>query len=187
MLLVFLNFLYALFLRTPLAEPRESIKSGHYGQPPQAGWWVKQSFIYFLGLLLMKLFVFFLFAALPWLPWVGDWALRWTEGNESLQIAFVMFIFPLAMNMIQYYVIDMFIKDRENGQGGGQEGYQSVHSEDSIDSEEAEERRRLTGSDEEEDDENKDGVREPRAHTADEGSSSSGTPSDTARAKDADI
>lgn len=49
----------------------------------------------------MKLFVLFLFAVLPWVPWIGDWALRWTEGNEALQIAFAMFIFPLAMNAIQ--------------------------------------------------------------------------------------
>lgn len=88
-----------------------AIKSGNYGQPPKGGWWLKQSLIFFLGLIGIKLFVFFLFAALPWLAWVGDWALRWTEGSESLQVAFVMFIFPLAMNMSQYYIIDAFIKD----------------------------------------------------------------------------
>ena len=73
----------------------------------------------------MKFFVWFLFAALPWLPWVGDWALRWTEGNEALQIAFVMFIFPLAMNAIQYWVIDSFIMDKTKDQG-----YEQVNSSD---------------------------------------------------------
>ena len=86
---------------------------------------MKQSLIYFMGLFGMKLFVLFLFKALPWLPWVGDWALRWTEGNESVQIAFVMFIFPLAMNMIQYYVIDIFIKEKPS------EGYETVRQDDS--------------------------------------------------------
>ena len=75
----------------------------------------------------MKLFVYFLFAALPWLPWVGDWALRWTEGSETLQIAFAMFIFPLAMNAIQYYIVDSFIMDKSRG---GQDGYSQVRSED---------------------------------------------------------
>ena len=59
---------------------------------------------------------------------VGNWALRWTEGNVALQIAFVMLIFPLIMNALQYYIIDTFIKnnkptaedvndDREDGVG----------------------------------------------------------------------
>ncbi|KAK4948672.1 hypothetical protein LTR10_012676 [Elasticomyces elasticus] len=96
---------------TPLANPRESIESGHYGTPPKAGWWLKQCLIYFLGLMGMKACVFLLFHLCPWLGRVGDWALRWTEGNEALQIAFVMLIFPLIMNALQYYIIDTFIKN----------------------------------------------------------------------------
>lgn len=139
-LVVFLKVLYRLFLHTPLANPPESIKSGNYGQPARAGWWLKQCLIYFLGLFFMKLCVFFLFSALPWLAWVGDWALRWTEGNESLQIAFVMFLFPLAMNAVQYYIIDAYIMD--HGQKEGQEGYSSVQS-DEADSDEGEQSQRL--------------------------------------------
>lgn len=70
----------------------------------------------------MKLFVWFLFALLPWLPWVGDWALRWTEGNEALQVAFAMFVFPLLMNGVQYWIIDNFIMDKSRGKGDGQDG-----------------------------------------------------------------
>ncbi|TQS31526.1 hypothetical protein Golomagni_08188 [Golovinomyces magnicellulatus] len=47
---------------------------------------------------------------MPWISVVGDWALSWTAGNEKLQIAFVMMIFPLIMNGLQYYIIDSFIK-----------------------------------------------------------------------------
>lgn len=65
----------------------------------------------------MKLCVLAVFAFLPWIAWVGDWALRWTEGNTALQITFVMFIFPLIMNGIQYWIIDSFIKDQDNGDG----------------------------------------------------------------------
>ena len=96
---------------TPLANPKESIESGHYGTPPRATWWLKQCLIYFLGLLGMKACVFLIFHLCPWLGRVGDWALRWTEGNEALQIAFVMLIFPLIMNALQYYIIDTFIKN----------------------------------------------------------------------------
>jgi len=95
---------------TPIAQPPESIVTGNYGDPPRVTWWLKQSIIYFLGLLGMKACVFFIFQLLPWIVQVGDWALRWTEGNEAVQIAFVMLIFPLIMNALQYYIIDAFIK-----------------------------------------------------------------------------
>ena len=85
-------------MRTPLANPPQSLTSGNYGQPPKFRWWLKQFLIYVIGLVLMKLCVFALFQLFPWLGWVGDWALKWTEGNERLQIAFAMFIFPLIMN-----------------------------------------------------------------------------------------
>ncbi|EXJ91303.1 hypothetical protein A1O1_04413 [Capronia coronata CBS 617.96] len=97
---------------TCLANPPESIMSGHYGRPPKATWWLKQCLVYFLGLLGMKTCVFIIFQLCPWLERVGDWALRWTEGNEAVQIAFVMLIFPLLMNAVQYYIIDTFIKEK---------------------------------------------------------------------------
>jgi len=98
---------------TYLANPLESIESGHYGTPPKATWWLKQCLIYFLGLIGMKTCVFIIFQLCPWLGPVGDWALGWTEGNEAIQVAFVMLIFPLIMNAMQYYIIDTFIKNNE--------------------------------------------------------------------------
>ncbi len=116
---------------TPLANPPESIQSGHYGDPPRATWWLKQSMIYFFGLLGMKICVFFIFHLLPWIGRVGDWALKWTEGNEAVQITFVMFIFPLIMNAIQYYVIDIFIKKKieqeDDSEAGLHDGNESEH------------------------------------------------------------
>ena len=80
----------------------------------------------------MKLCVLAIFAFLPWIAWVGDWALRWTEGNTALQITFVMFVFPLIMNALQYWIIDNFIKEkvdadhRYEGVGGdGEDGDES--------------------------------------------------------------
>ena len=127
--MLFLKLLHAGALLTPLANPPESLKSGNYGHPPRYGWWAKQSVIYFIGLIGMKLCVLVIFQLLPWIAWVGDWALRWTEGNTALQIAFVMLIFPLIMNALQYYIIDSFIKDKDGGEG--------------MDHEEEEERERL--------------------------------------------
>ncbi|KAL1884269.1 hypothetical protein VTK73DRAFT_3253 [Phialemonium thermophilum] len=95
---------------TPLGKPPESIQSGNYGDPPNAWWWFKQSIMYFCGLFGMKLCVLVIFLAFPWIERVGDWALSWTEGNEKVQIVFVMMLFPLIMNALQYYIIDSFIK-----------------------------------------------------------------------------
>lgn len=44
---------------------------------------------------------------------MGDWALKWTEGNETVQVFFVMLFFPVVMNALQYYIIDGFIKDQK--------------------------------------------------------------------------
>jgi hypothetical protein len=110
-LIVLLKVLTHAFSLTTLGEPPESIQSGNYGQPPKATWWLKQSFIYFIGLVGMKLCVFVIFQACPWIIQVGDWALKWTEGNETVQVFFVMLFFPVVMNALQYYIIDGFIKD----------------------------------------------------------------------------
>ncbi|KAF3937014.1 hypothetical protein ABW19_dt0209689 [Dactylella cylindrospora] len=91
------------------------ITSGDYGEPPKASRWIKQSIIYFAGLMSMKLVVAILFAIFPMvLGKFGDFLLGWTEGNRKVQIAFVMFIFPLIMNAVQYYIIDIFIKKQDN-------------------------------------------------------------------------
>ena len=98
---------------TPFGQPPESVQSGCYGSPPKAWWWLKQSVIYFCGLLGMKVCVLIIFMMFPFISRVGDWALGWTEGNERLQIIFVMMLFPLIMNALQYYIIDSFIKGKE--------------------------------------------------------------------------
>jgi hypothetical protein len=140
-----LKILHRAFSLTPIANPPESIRSGNYGQPPHATWWLKQSVIYFLGLFGMKLCVFAIFQLLPWIAWVGDWALRWTEGSEALQILFVMFVFPLIMNAIQYWIIDGFIKDKSGSSEGGAR-YEGVASDDGEESDDDWlERRRRSG------------------------------------------
>lgn len=134
--------------QTPLARPPESIESGKYGQPPRTTWWLKQCLIYFIGLLGMKFCVFMIFQLCPWLGAVGDWALAWTNGSQQLQIVFVMFLFPLIMNAMQYYIIDTFIKEQKpkeayeqvsqdedavvGGEGAAEAGRSSVDGEEAV-------------------------------------------------------
>lgn len=112
-LIILLRVFTALVSYTPLGKPAESIQSGNYGSPPKALWWLKQSVIYFCGLFGMKICVLILFLMLPWIARIGDWALGWTDGNEKLQIVFVMMLFPLIMNAMQYYIIDSYIMKKE--------------------------------------------------------------------------
>ncbi|PYH88034.1 hypothetical protein BO71DRAFT_404158 [Aspergillus ellipticus CBS 707.79] len=137
-LIFILHLLNRLASYTPLANPPESIESGNYGRPPRASWWFKQSIIYFIGLLGMKICVFFLIQLVPFIVKVGDWALRWTEGNTAVQIIFVMLLFPVIMNAIQYYIIDTFIKkplsssqddlEEESAGGGGDRDREHRHA-----------------------------------------------------------
>ncbi|KAF4344748.1 vacuolar membrane [Fusarium beomiforme] len=113
-LIILLKILTGLVRFTPVGQPPESVQSGNYGTPPNVWWWLKQSVIYFCGLFGMKICVLIIFIMMPWISKAGDWALGWTEGNEKLQIAFVMMIFPLIMNALQYYIIDSFIKLKED-------------------------------------------------------------------------
>ncbi|KAI8968053.1 vacuolar membrane protein-domain-containing protein [Mycotypha africana] len=90
-------------------------KSGVYGDPPlkeQLKRWGKQLFVYILSLFLMKIIVVSLFHLCPWIEDFGDWVLEWTVGNYKLQVVFVMLIFPLVMNIMQFWVIDTFIKHK---------------------------------------------------------------------------
>jgi len=108
--------------------------------------------IYFIGLMGMKTCVFFIFQLCPWIIVVGNWALKWTEGNTAIQIAFVMLIFPLIMNAMQYYIIDSFIKNNKpnaeeqdrDGRGDGEEEDNDqrslLHPEDDDDENAREER-----------------------------------------------
>ena len=75
----------------------------------------------------MKCCVFLIFQLCPWIITVGDWALRWTEGNEMVQVFFVMLFFPVIMNALQYYIIDGFIKDQKPAE------HEAIPSEDSDD------------------------------------------------------
>ncbi|KAJ5668764.1 hypothetical protein N7462_009834 [Penicillium macrosclerotiorum] len=136
-LILILRVLNRVASYTPLASPPESIESGNYGHPPRATWWFKQSIIYFMGLLGMKVCVFFLITLLPFIVKVGDWALRWTEGNTAIQIAFVMLLFPVIMNAIQYYIIDHFIKkplsyDLYTADGTIDDGDDDVHRREAL-------------------------------------------------------
>ncbi|KAK4202249.1 vacuolar membrane protein-domain-containing protein [Triangularia verruculosa] len=165
-LIVIVRVITTLITYTPLGQPPESVQSGNYGSPPNVWWWLKQSFIYFCGLMGMKLVVLVIFMVFPWISEVGDWALKWTEGNEKLQIVFVMMLFPLIMNAMQYYIIDSYIKKQE----GKVEQDDAVYDEVGQDDDD-----HVLGSDDS-DDSDDDGQRTPRGNRNNKNSGKSRDP-----------
>ncbi|KAG0176645.1 hypothetical protein DFQ29_005855 [Apophysomyces sp. BC1021] len=88
-------------------------QSGVYGHPPlskQLKRWSKQLLVYITGLILMKALIIVMFHACPWTADFGHWVLQWTMDNYRLQVVFVMLIFPLVMNIIQFWLVDTIVK-----------------------------------------------------------------------------
>ncbi|KAI9022290.1 vacuolar membrane protein-domain-containing protein [Phycomyces nitens] len=93
------------------------LQSGVYGGPPfrkQARRWAKQLVVYVCALLTMKILVVLLFHLFPSIAVFGKWMLGWTMGNHKLQVVFVMLIFPLTMNTMQFWVLDTIVKHKLN-------------------------------------------------------------------------
>ncbi|EIW76290.1 hypothetical protein CONPUDRAFT_168857 [Coniophora puteana RWD-64-598 SS2] len=87
-------------------------ESGKYGDPPSYSFWLRQAAVYVVALSAMKLSVIGLFAVWPGISKVGDWLLSWTEigSGETFQVIFVMGLFPILMNILQFWLIDSIVK-----------------------------------------------------------------------------
>ncbi|KAG8903114.1 hypothetical protein FRB99_003748 [Tulasnella sp. 403] len=88
----------------------EGFESGYYGSPPSLVFWARQASVYIVAVVSMKLAVLALLTGLPALLDIGDWILSWTGGNINLQLVFVMGIYPIIMNVVQFWIIDSIVK-----------------------------------------------------------------------------
>ncbi|KAF8138890.1 vacuolar membrane protein-domain-containing protein [Boletus edulis] len=90
----------------------KGLKTGQYGNPPSFTHWMRQAAVYIFALTVMKLVVVGLFAFWPGISTIGDWLLGWTTlwDGESVQVIFVMGVFPMIMNIVQFWLIDSIVK-----------------------------------------------------------------------------
>ncbi|CAG8604144.1 16122_t:CDS:2, partial [Acaulospora morrowiae] len=93
----------------------QGMKSGDYGQPPKVKWWLRQTTAFVFCLFTMKMVVVAIFRLCPFLFDVGEWFLGWTLHDVKLQVVFVMLIFPLIMNIVQFWIVDQVIKKKFEG------------------------------------------------------------------------
>ncbi|KAJ1920866.1 hypothetical protein IWQ60_006906 [Tieghemiomyces parasiticus] len=109
-LYLYLHLLHAGVRRLGL----EHMESGNYGTPPRAANWVKQSAVFFVALLSMKVTVMIALAVFPALAVLGRIFLAPFQhmGDPRLQVVMVMLVVPLVMNIIQFWLIDHVIKQK---------------------------------------------------------------------------
>lgn len=93
----------------------EGFESGQYGKPPKLMFWVRQAAIYGAALTAMKFIVLGMLILFPFLGRFGEWLLSWTytHKGDGLQVVFVMGIFPVVMNVLQFWLIDSIVKASE--------------------------------------------------------------------------
>ncbi|KAK6905521.1 hypothetical protein L486_07124 [Kwoniella mangroviensis CBS 10435] len=102
----------------------EGFISGQYGHPPNPIFWWKQLAPYIMSIITMKLLVL-----LPLtLPGISKSLIDWSHNlldhlGAKSQVIFVMAIFPLVMNVLQFCLVDQVIK------AGGKEDEEDDYNE----------------------------------------------------------
>ncbi|EPQ28196.1 uncharacterized protein PFL1_04024 [Pseudozyma flocculosa PF-1] len=77
---------------------------------PRLSYWAKQLAVYLFVLLLMKLSVLVILAVFPFLIDMGSWLLKLFGSHKDAQVLFSMALFPLAMNVLQFWLIDSLLR-----------------------------------------------------------------------------
>ena len=85
---------------------RRSFRRGR----PRIEYWLKQLGSYLFVLFLMKMAVLAVLAIFPFLFDVGSWILGLFGSHKDYQVLFSMALFPLAMNVLQFWLIDSLLR-----------------------------------------------------------------------------
>ncbi|KAI9464299.1 vacuolar membrane protein-domain-containing protein [Russula earlei] len=111
----------------------KGFQSGQYGSPPSLNYWARQAIVYVVSLTSMKLLVVLLLASWHRLLDIGAWMLSWLGNSDTAQVVLCVFptvvfppifrrelnpvaidstmgLFPILMNVIQFWLIDSIVK-----------------------------------------------------------------------------
>jgi hypothetical protein len=86
------------------------IEMGFYGEPPKIYSWIKQLVLFLVSWVCVKATVIILLTFIPIFGVITEWIFSFFNGHTKMQVVFVMFIFPLIMNIVQAWLIDKVIK-----------------------------------------------------------------------------
>jgi hypothetical protein len=96
------------------------METGFYGNPPNLWIWWKQSMVFFGVLWTMKIIVLICLAIFPFLEDFAKFLLTPVLGHPKMELVVVMLIFPLVMNIFQFWVVDQVIKGSAFKKGANQ-------------------------------------------------------------------
>ncbi|KAK0550815.1 hypothetical protein OC846_002351 [Tilletia horrida] len=97
--------------------------SGQYGNiptpeggsgKPKMSYWGKQLATYLFAIFVMKIFVTGIMWLFPVISSFGKWVLSLFGRHRNAQVLFVMALFPLAMNVLQFWLIDSLLRHNPN-------------------------------------------------------------------------
>lgn len=86
------------------------VECGEYGDPPRFSYYLKQLMIFLAATVIMKGTIYETMITFPILVRLAMWALSRLDKYPSVQEGFVLLVFPLVMNVLQYYTVDTLIK-----------------------------------------------------------------------------
>lgn len=92
----------------------EGVESGEYGDPPRTKYYLKQLAIYLIASAATKAAIYETMVTFPVLVHIAMWMLSRLDKYPTVQEGFVLLVFPLVMNVVQYYVVDTLIKGRNS-------------------------------------------------------------------------
>ncbi|KAI0030678.1 vacuolar membrane protein-domain-containing protein [Vararia minispora EC-137] len=88
----------------------KGFESGQYGSPPSFKYWVRQTGVYVAALTTMKFVIIGLFLLWPGIFAIGTWLIDLLGEDEHVQVVFTMGLFPIIMNVVQFWLIDSIVK-----------------------------------------------------------------------------
>jgi hypothetical protein len=93
----------------------EGIESGFYGSPPSWNYWARQFGLFLGAWFFVKSLVVVAISYSSLLVSFGAWILSpiLQTHNPRIQVLAVMLLFPLVMNIVQAWLIDMLIKGKK--------------------------------------------------------------------------
>ena len=93
---------------------------GHYGRPPQLAIWFPQLFVWLIIVIISKLILLFSVVHLITVidAFVGLFFAP-LRAEPRFELVVVMVFIPAVMNIVQFWITDTFIKDRDNSSSIG--------------------------------------------------------------------
>ncbi|KAK9729515.1 hypothetical protein K7432_000200 [Basidiobolus ranarum] len=87
------------------------LRTGEYGHPPNVSTWLRQ-LGWFIGMSLINKILLLIIYSIPFVLPVVRALLAPFRPSPKIEVVFVMLIFPLVMNIIQFWLIDQLLKEK---------------------------------------------------------------------------